>query len=481
MKKCKITLKRINKILCDLAFCYTIFYLLLFLRPMSISISICFITVVLLYFGISILFFKRTVFYSKQKLTKKSLFIILSFVLCLFVIQIFWQSRDTKQEIIINKQNIAIPISLPTTYYYANQINIHKQNPYNYIMRLFDKYDIVILAERLHPEYKQWDFFSKVILNDTFAVKVKNVYTEFGNVNNQVILDTFLNTKFETLEELQRATASIVRENGGCWAIWINRNIFDFLINLHNFNINNDSLEKIKLYFSDLATNWNKLQYSYQWDSIENLNRDSLMAYNIINQYIKDSAANKKMLIIMNTRHAWKNYVSTANYIYEKFPNSTANILINGSTQDEFMKPMSLGCWDEAAKKVKDTVWAIDFSECPLGNLRFDLTPYNFYNHKYKDIFTGMIYYLHPNKWKVVHNYPYILDNYKDTLLRRSAVIGDDYLQQMEKNVNIDYYSKTQQSDNVFDIELLNFKFLVFHILVLLFLSTNLLVLIRKK
>ena len=215
MKNFKFIFKRINCFLCDLAFCYTIFYLLLFVRPMSIPIAILFIAVVMLYFGVSVIFFRRTIFYSKQKLTKKDSFLILSFVLCLFVVQIFWQIRGAKQEIIVNKSNIAIPVSLPQTYYFANQIKKHKQNPYDYIMQLFDNHDIVILSERLHPEYTQWELFSKIILNDVFATKVKNVYTEFGLINNQAILDTFLNTKFATLEDLQKATASIVRENGG--------------------------------------------------------------------------------------------------------------------------------------------------------------------------------------------------------------------------------------------------------------------------
>jgi len=192
---CKKVLIQINKILCDMALCYAISYLLLFVRPANMPILYCFIVVTILYFTVSFIFFKCTVFYSKQRLSKKKLFVLLLFVLSLWIIQISWQIRDAKQEILINKQNIALPVSLPATYYYANQINKYKLNPYDYIMQLFDNYDIVILSERLHPEYTQWDFFSKIILNDTFATKIKNVYTEFGCINNQAMLDTFLNKR----------------------------------------------------------------------------------------------------------------------------------------------------------------------------------------------------------------------------------------------------------------------------------------------
>ena len=467
MNKFKATLNILNKVLCDLFFCYAITYLFLSVCPVNMTMLVCFFIVIILYFSVSFLFFKGTVFNPKQKLAKKYLFSIFLFILFILIVL-----------------NIATPvsfISLPTTYHYANEINRHKKNPHEYIDQLFDKYDIVILSERLHPEYTQRDFFSEIILNDKFAQKIKNVYTEFGNINNQAILDTFLVTKFDTKEDLQKTEASIVRENGGSWPMWNNTNIFDFLIKLHSFNENKTLQNKVNLHFADLEIDWNTLQNHNQLDSIRMLNRDSIMAYNIINQYVKDSAEFKKMLIIMNTRHAWKQYsFCTADYILKMFPNTTATVLINGSTQEEKIRPMLSGLLDEAAKKISDFNWAIDFSECSLGNLKFDLFPYN-KEMKYKDVFNGMIYYLHPNDWIISHGYPYCLHNYKDTLFRRSAVIGEEYLDLIKRLENEGYYSEIKQSNNVFDIAFFNFNFFIINTFILMFLLVNLLVLLCKN
>ena len=482
-------MKKINKILCDLALCYTVFNLLLFVRPVQISVLLYFLVITALYFTVSFIFFKRTVFYSKQKLSKKSLIIIFSLVVFSWLVPIFWQAIKPKYDNIFYKRTdfnklytYKRPVSYPATYYYAKQINKYKQDPYEYVMQLFDKYDIVILAERMHPEYTQWDFFSNIILNDTFATKIKNVYTEFGCVNNQPILDSFLNTKFSTTEDLQKAAAAIVRENGGGWPLWVNRNIFDFIVNLHHFNENKDSLNKVNLYFSDMEVDWSKLHNRKDWD--DNYywtagRRDSLMTKRIIDQYVKDSATNKKMLIIMNTLHAWNHYfsVTTASRIYRQFPNTTANVLINWTTQGTY-NPMSSGVWDEAAKRVCDSTWAIDFSECPLGDIKFDLH-FLCKNYKYKDIFTGMVYYLHPSKWKGSNYYPYMMDNFEDTLLRRAAVIGEDYLKMTKKRLDLGhYYLPTVEENNI--MLLSSWIYLGYHTLVLLFLFVNLVVMLCR-
>ncbi|MDR0681348.1 MAG: hypothetical protein LBG15_05810 [Dysgonamonadaceae bacterium] len=42
--------------------------------------------------------------------------------------------------------------------------------------------------------------------NDAFAKKVKNVFTELGEVRNQEVLDSYMQTYFSSEEDLQRAT-----------------------------------------------------------------------------------------------------------------------------------------------------------------------------------------------------------------------------------------------------------------------------------
>ena len=58
-----------------------------------------------------------------------------------------------------------------------------------YILSLFEKYDIVILCERDHREITQYDLILDVISDERFRAEVGNVYTEIGNFQR-------CNTKF---------------------------------------------------------------------------------------------------------------------------------------------------------------------------------------------------------------------------------------------------------------------------------------------
>jgi hypothetical protein len=306
---------------------------------------------------------------------------------------------------------------------------------------------------------------------------VKNVFTEFGQVDNQAALDSYMQSHFSTEEDLQKATARIVRENGGSWPVWSNTNIYDFILNLHQFNEMKEDENRINLFFSDMPTNWHEIKNPIQWDSIRtHTNRDSTMAYNVINQY--DRLENKKCLIITNSRHAWKYGENEAAYIYKKFPDKTAVVWINATTQ--FLFPAMNGTLDKVAVEIPDSIWAIDFKKCPLGNTVFDLMPIKRDRCTYKDLFVGMVYYKHPNKWEKRFNYPFILDNYVDTLLKRSALVGEKYFQQEKKLIEMGYYNGIEKEDLPI-LKINNFIFFSLHCIILIFLCLNLLVLLLKK
>ena len=61
-----------------------------------------------------------------------------------------------------------------------------------YILSLFEKYDIVILCERDHREITQYDLILDVISDKRFRSEVGNIYTEIGNFQRNDILNEFL-------------------------------------------------------------------------------------------------------------------------------------------------------------------------------------------------------------------------------------------------------------------------------------------------
>jgi len=410
-----------------------------------------------------------------QYKSKSSVIILLAAIVALLFFPVFRSNfRFNIADFFHNNKNnnVAFPISMPEKAYYVKNIRQYKEDPVNYVMHLFDKYDIVILCERMHPECTQWDFFSELILNEAFTTKVQNVFTEIGQVYNQELLDSYMNTRFSTDKDLQRATAGIVREGGGSWNIWSNTNFYDFILHLHQYNETKDSLNRINLFFTD-NFNWNNIKTPIQHDSLIRVtNRDSIMAYHVINRF--ESQNLKKCLIITNTRHAWNFGENEAAYIFKKFPNKTAVVWINGTRQITSLPTMN-GSLDAAALEIPDSIWAIDFKNCPLGNTYCDLFPRLYKKNKltYKDLFAGMVYCKHPSNWIIADNYPFILDNYKDTLLKRSALLGEERLKITKNEIEQKYFDTIYKRQAPV-LPIINLGFLFVHSVILLFLFLNL-------
>lgn len=57
------------------------------------------------------------------------------------------------------------------------------EDPVEYIFRLFETSDIVILGERNHREMTQYEFITKLIADPRFAERIGYVYTEVGVTN----------------------------------------------------------------------------------------------------------------------------------------------------------------------------------------------------------------------------------------------------------------------------------------------------------
>ena len=400
---------------------------------------------------------------------KTSVIILLVVIMALLFFPLFHSNfRFNIAEFFRNNKKETFPISIPEKAYYVKNIREYKEEPVSYVRQLFDKYDIVILCERWHPEYTQWEFFSKIVLNDTFAAKIRNVFTELGQ--NQKQLDIYMNTHFSTEEDLQRATAKIARD-GGFWPLWQNTNFYDFLLHLHQYNEISDSLHRINLFFTD-DFNWDSIKTPVQYDSLlRTTNRDSIMAYHVINRY--EAQHLNKCLIITNSVHAWNFWKLEATYIFEKYPDQTAVVWINGTTQTMPQLPAMNGTLDAAALEIPDSIWAIDFKKCPIGNTMFDLSLTKHVRCTYKDLFVGMVYCQHPSKWENRENYPFILDNYRDILLKRSALVGEKYLKRQRELIETGYYDNALIEKCSFFI-LSNLLFLTLHSILLLFLFLNL-------
>ena len=89
------------------------------------------------------------------------------------------------------------------------------KSPKEYILGLFEKYDVVVLEESCHGECTEWDLVTDIVTDTTFIEKVGNVFSEYGSAIHQDKIDTFLCTKYASTEDLEKATACLMNYMSG--------------------------------------------------------------------------------------------------------------------------------------------------------------------------------------------------------------------------------------------------------------------------
>ena len=90
-------------------------------------------------------------------------------------------------------------------------IKEHGRAPGDYILDLFDSYDLVVLCERSHPEYTQWLLIDDVIRDRRFGQKVGHLFTEYGSVSAQPALDELMAQPGLTPREIDARVRALMR------------------------------------------------------------------------------------------------------------------------------------------------------------------------------------------------------------------------------------------------------------------------------
>ncbi len=279
-------------------------------------------------------------------------------------------------------------------------------SPENYILSLFDKYDIVVLCENAHGESTAWDLAYKVVSNPKFIEKAGHIFTEYGSARNQAKVDRFLQTTYANDTLLEKATATLMRYPSGPF--------YYFMKKLNQLNQNLPDSLKVQEYFTDVLPHnyFPSLYNSPLVQEFELWKRDSLMAQVVIDWYKQKQ---KKCLVVTNYRHAFvvnkeaqKKQISKtkrivrkflhneAQYIYNVFPNITANVYLYGFKINDyyFYLPIQKGKWKAAFKNNGYKPIGFDFKGSPFGRDIFDIFPTKGekVNFTFQDIFTGFVF-----------------------------------------------------------------------------------------
>jgi len=338
---------------------------------------------------------------------------------------------------------------------YVSYLHGHAQPAVEYVLQLFRTYDLVILAERTHPETTQWEFIYELTSHPEFTAKVGHVFTEYGSVSQQKALEQVLSTPDLEESALNRKCIELLR-NFPLWPYgWHNNNIFEYLKKLYSLNRTVPANNRIALYFSDVPWQWEGKtpeDYVRYW-STEIPQRDRIMANHIVARFqeiLQSSASRKKALVIMNTRHAFRTGGNnTGDFLLQAFPKKTANVMFNmtaldmgglsGEYQETYNRPIQNGLWDAAFWKSGNTPLGFDFNGSPFGKDLFDLHTYFTLsgNLRYEDVFTGMVFYQPLSQHMVASSIPgYYDEPFKQTVLRRAKLMAKDDYARIEKFIH---------------------------------------------
>ena len=316
---------------------------------------------------------------------------------------------------------------------YVNFLEKQNVSAKDYVLDLFKKYDIVILCERNHNEATQYELITDIAKDKYFKKKVGNICMEIGVSNLEPEINKFLTTdNLSTKEIIDKST--FFQRNVPFYALWEANSYQKFLISI--YNLNNNSKYKILLHPSDFDFKWSEIKDSNDYKNYlvtqkNIIKRDSILASHMINYYEAINKKHKKTLIIINYRHAFKENMpyskgiqdNAANYIFKKYGNRVANVMIN-SINNSTNELLQNGNWDASFYISKLNNIGFNFENSPFGNDNFDY--WNFKNNfNYKDVFTGFVFYKPIEEHKMVSNIPnFITDDFQKEFFRRWEITG---------------------------------------------------------
>ena len=347
-----------------------------------------------------------------------------------------------------NFDNIATipPVSYPKTNEvrkYADFIVKGAKDPVDYLFSLFTKYDIVVISERMHPEYSQYEFIFKVLKDKRFSDNVGNIFTECGSVSYQDSLDHYLLSHFENEDALNRATARLQVNSSAIWPLWNNTNLYDMFKTVNEVNQALPDSNKIHWYFTDLPVNWKTATHETHISGYTNPKRDSLMAVRVIETYKKVLSHEKrsKALVIMNTYHGYglapngRNcFGSTTGYIMKALPGKVANVMMNTESMQYLWAfiPVQKGKWDAAFRLLGNPAAGFSFAGSPFGEDHFDARFAQIRGLNYKDVFTGFIFHTPLDKQFCKNDFPFEFEGAEDEMIKRGACVSQDYAEMIK-------------------------------------------------
>lgn len=322
-------------------------------------------------------------------------------------------------------------------------------SPKEYILNSFDKKDIIVLSERLHPEFKQYEMIVDIIKDDKFK---GDIYTEVGVFNVGKQINELLKKEGLSEDKVKKEILNIFKSLDYT-PLWPMYNYYYLIKSIYETNQQRKPDEKIYLHPLDVVFDWDSVNCAEQYSMFDKMmepqngfspviSRNTIMAEHFIKAYstVKHHNPNKrKALVILNTYHGYTRipkYIpnpnepfiySTAEYIYKAFPSITKGILINGYSFSTINKFVAKGKWDAAFRITGNKSLGFNLENTPFGSTQFDM--YNFGGSDYEKVsfeymFDGFIFYEPIDSFEIAIGIPNLFNDssFVEEFYRRTAI-----------------------------------------------------------
>lgn len=312
---------------------------------------------------------------------------------------------------------IALKAQTPSIEALRTYANEKGMSPKEYIFKLFEKSDIVVLGERDHRDTVQYDLIHDILADPRFAEQVGHVYTEVGSYNMNDDVNRLLQGDYPTEAVFMDSLFAYYRKSETFYPIWEKYNRIKFLKDI--YEINRTSPRKIRLGLTDCEFSWNEIRtvedYKRFWKSPGLNYRDSLMATHFTEMYARQTPLNskRKALVITNQPHAinYSMILKKRNKVYgtqgwwmkKIFGEENVRIVVlnwfDYNLFDGSNFPMTGdGHWDAAFELSECRPFAIDLKNTPYGETAYNgltggTTTY-VKNKSWQDVADGLIYYV---------------------------------------------------------------------------------------
>lgn len=128
------------------------------------------------------------------------------------------------------KAQIIVPNSIAT---YVSFVEKQELSANDYIISLFDRYDIVVFCERTHDELTQYDLLVDLFSDSRFYNQVGDIFMEMGGSNFDDEINNYLLSDNWSQEQSSNKALSIQR-NAKWYPLWERYNYHFLLTSLYD-------------------------------------------------------------------------------------------------------------------------------------------------------------------------------------------------------------------------------------------------------